>query len=215
MSDEAASQDDLVDLLSKFTADWTELKGAGNTRSISDSVIRESLAKLRDALDGVDSELRSAESFHAETFVSHQPSAEDQVATVDDSNVDGESGGHKADEVVPDTAAGQSEETIDEETVISTPPAFEQTVTHQTGGSGGEPSTRAARSKKASAEIPTSIGNYDINGVLGRGGMGVVYRARQRGLNRDVALKMILGGGHANDDLLTRFRAEAEAVAQL
>ena len=55
MSDEAASQDDLVDLLSKFTADWTELKGAGNTRSISDSVIRESLAKLRDALDGVDS----------------------------------------------------------------------------------------------------------------------------------------------------------------
>jgi serine/threonine protein kinase/tetratricopeptide (TPR) repeat protein len=59
------------------------------------------------------------------------------------------------------------------------------------------------------------VPGYEIVGVLGRGGMGVVYKARQLGLNRTVALKMILAEEHAGPDQLARFRLEGEAVARL
>src|SRR5262249_34974410 len=56
---------------------------------------------------------------------------------------------------------------------------------------------------------------YEVLGELGRGGMGVVYRARHRALNRVVALKMILSGSHAGEGELQRFQTEAEAIARL
>jgi len=63
------------------------------------------------------------------------------------------------------------------------------------------------------ASVRHSVQGYEIVRELGRGGMGVVYQAKQKGLNRMVALKMILSGDHAGSGEKDRFRREAEAVA--
>ncbi|HKI32536.1 MAG TPA: protein kinase [Gemmataceae bacterium] len=78
-----------------------------------------------------------------------------------------------------------------------------------------DPGARDLGSPHLAASFPSSVGDYDILGELGRGGMGVVYRAVQRKLKRPVALKMILAASHAGADELKRFRAEAEAIARL
>ena len=83
------------------------------------------------------------------------------------------------------------------------------------GESARSPSPRFSDSPFQSVPMLGELGDYELLEEIGRGGQGVVFRARQKSLNRTVALKVISLGQWASKAHLKRFRLEAEAAAKL
>ncbi len=108
------------------------------------------------------------------------------------------------------TYRGKLGETVDSAPVADAAKAFDVTV--ESDANGPDLSASLATGDKERVKY---FGEYQLLSEIARGGMGVVYKARQVKLNRIVALKMILSGEFAGSEAVKRFHSEAEAAANL
>src|SRR4051812_32200456 len=78
-----------------------------------------------------------------------------------------------------------------------------------------QPNVDYNRGTFMSLNIGTQLGSYVVTALLGKGGMGEVYRARDRKLKREVAIKVLSDEFSRSDDRVLRFQQEAEVLASL
>jgi predicted Ser/Thr protein kinase len=120
----------------------------------------------------------------------------------------GEHNSGRGGEHAPDAAPGDPEPISEDTPTVIDAAATDET---QTLSDVRAPAPAAASQEPARK----TLGPYEIISELGRGGMGVVYRGRQPGLDREVAIKVMLGGNHATPEQQARFAREARAAGRL